>query len=75
MTAKNTIKISEELCKGCGLCELFCPQKIIKLDNKTNRFGYHPALITDEDKCSGCGFCFLMCPDIAIQVERRKKNE
>lgn len=75
MAVKSTVTVFEELCKGCGLCVQFCPKQIIKLDDKTNRFGYHPAILTDQDKCNGCGFCYTVCPDIAIQVERGSAND
>lgn len=67
--AKATV--SEDICKGCGLCTTVCPQKIMQLDQKKlNKKGYHPAHITDETKCTGCTMCAIMCPDIAIVVER-----
>ena len=60
-------------CKGCELCAMVCPKKIIVMDKeKTNRKGYHPAMIPteDEDKCIGCASCAKMCPDSVITVER-----
>ncbi|MCR4441548.1 MAG: 4Fe-4S binding protein [Peptococcaceae bacterium] len=60
----------EELCKGCELCRNACPQGIIRLSEKINSLGYHPAQLTDQGKCTGCASCALMCPDIVITVER-----
>lgn len=65
------VSFYEELCKGCGLCELACPKQIIALSKeKINAKGYHPAQITDQDKCIGCAFCATMCPDSVIKVEK-----
>jgi 2-oxoglutarate ferredoxin oxidoreductase subunit delta len=68
MSTKATI--SQEACKGCGLCVSSCPKKIIELsDKEINSQGYYAARITDADKCIGCAFCAVMCPDLCITVE------
>ncbi len=67
--AKVTFK--EDLCKGCGLCALACPKKIIKIsDDLINKKGHHPAVIIDQASCIGCAFCATMCPDAVIKVEK-----
>jgi 2-oxoglutarate ferredoxin oxidoreductase subunit delta len=64
------VKISEDLCKGCEMCVISCPKKIIALNkSKINGKGYHPAHITDVSKCTGCGSCAMMCPDVVITLE------
>lgn len=61
--------IDKDCCKGCGLCVISCPQKIIKLSEKEiNKQGYYPAHITDINACTGCTFCAVMCPDLCIKV-------
>ena len=53
--AKVTFK--KDLCKGCGLCNMACPKKIIALSkDEINQKGHHPAEITDQEKCIGCAF-------------------
>ena len=65
------ITIDRNTCKGCGLCVLACPKKIVEIDSKTlNEKGYNPATVTDMEKCIGCAMCATMCPDVAITVER-----
>lgn len=65
------VSFRQERCKGCGLCIMVCPKKIIFLDQSlTNPKGYHPATVTDMDACIGCANCARMCPDSVITVER-----
>ena len=65
------VTISENVCKGCGLCVSVCPKKILALDEeKLNAKGYHPACMTAQDQCIACAMCAMMCPDSAIKVEK-----
>ena len=64
------VNINENLCKGCEMCVISCPKKIIALNRtKINGKGYHPAHITDPENCIGCGSCAVMCPDVVITME------
>lgn len=64
------IRINEEICKGCGLCAVFCPvEELIKIDSdRVNVKGWSPAVCTDQSRCKSCALCALMCPDAAIEV-------
>ena len=62
--------VNPEVCKGCGLCVIACPQKIVSITEKEiNSMGYQYAKIDNLDKCIGCAFCAITCPDCAIMVE------
>ncbi len=62
------IAVAQELCKGCGYCIEFCPQKIVQIQKETNSKGYMFAHQTDENKCTGCKVCAVVCPEAAIEV-------
>jgi 2-oxoglutarate ferredoxin oxidoreductase subunit delta len=68
MKNKYKVKIDEKICKGCGLCIIACPRKILKASAKYNSKGLHPVSIITGFACSGCGFCYIMCPDTAIEI-------
>jgi len=69
--AKGKVTFNQNICKGCELCVVACPVKIITMDKKNiNSKGYHPATVLEMDKCIGCGNCAIMCPDSVITVER-----
>ncbi|MCL1854463.1 MAG: ferredoxin family protein [Clostridia bacterium] len=65
-----SVTVSEEICKGCGLCAGACPKKIMGLSDRFNQKGYHPAQCADTEACIGCAFCAVICPDTAITVEK-----
>ena len=67
--AKLTFEIDR--CKGCGLCVIACPRKILTIArDRINQKGHSPAAVTEESACSGCGRCASMCPDCVSTVER-----
>ena len=67
----NKVTFNSDRCKGCGLCVIACPKKILKIDEATlNAKGYHPAVMVDQEKCIACSMCAMMCPDCVIKVEK-----
>ena len=67
----NRVTIDENICKGCALCTVACPLRIMQLDSgRLNRKGYHPATVTEQEKCVACAMCATICPDSAILVEK-----
>ena len=57
-----------ERCKGCELCTVVCPKKIIVMSDRINSKGYHPSTCSDESKCIGCMLCAKTCPDMVIEI-------
>ena len=58
-------------CKGCGLCVMACPKKIVHINGDVvNAIGYNPAEVTDMSQCIGCAMCATMCPYCVIEVRR-----
>ena len=67
---------NEDFCKGCELCVIVCPKKIIKLDtSRVNIKGYYPAIINNMVECTGCANCAKICPDSVIPVWKRKEEK
>ena len=47
------IAIDKERCKGCQLCVVTCPKKIIRLSEEFNEKGYHFVVFDDSDAVHG----------------------
>jgi len=56
-----TLKLDEDLCIGCGVCETVCPHTVFSVVSQKAR-------ITDHDGCMECGACANNCPVNAIAV-------
>lgn len=62
------ITINESRCKGCALCTIACPKKLVSMSDAPNSLGFTVAVFTDPEKCTGCALCAQICPDVAICV-------
>ena len=71
MAIKGRVEVNPELCKGCGICVAFCPQKVLELAQKVNSKGYPVVTPVSPQKCNGCTICAMVCPDVALTVWRR----
>lgn len=56
-----SIKITENLCKRCGLCATSCPAGVFRQNEK----GAVPG-VTRIEGCIDCGHCVAICPSGAI---------
>lgn len=63
------IKLIKELCKGCGYCIEFCPNKVFEESEEITEKGVAPPSIKHPDKCTLCGLCTMLCPDFALTLE------
>lgn len=70
---RGTVIIEKDICKGCELCIIACPQESLGLSNHINTHGYKYAELI-KNNCTGCINCALVCPDIAITVYRQPKT-
>ena len=58
--------VDEDLCIGCGECEMGCQFDAITMD---------AVAIIDRVACVGCGVCTRVCPEAAISLVRRDPQE
>jgi 2-oxoglutarate ferredoxin oxidoreductase subunit delta len=71
---RGDIEIASHLCKGCSLCIVACPAKVLAQGSALNRQGYYAAIYQGSG-CTGCGICFYVCPEPgAITVLVRKEK-
>ncbi len=67
------LTIHKERCKGCQICVIYCPKKVLSIGEKLNKLGYRYVILNKEDGCTACGICAEMCPDIVIEVWRENE--
>lgn len=68
------IEVDEDLCKGCGLCIMFCPKKVFEPSEKLSKKGVFPPKIVRKDQCAECRLCELICPDFALSVTIKENS-
>lgn len=54
-----------DVCNGCGICYMLCPDSSIIREGKKYRIDY--------DYCKGCGICAEECPKEAIKMILEEK--
>lgn len=58
-----SLKLSEEKCIGCKMCQIVCPHGVFMVEKGKAR-------VVNKDRCIECGACALNCPMEAIEVKR-----
>jgi NAD-dependent dihydropyrimidine dehydrogenase PreA subunit len=56
-----TLQLDQELCIGCGTCEIVCPHAVFQMTDGL-------AEVRDRNACMECGACALNCETEAITV-------
>ena len=75
MVNKVDLIIDKDLCKGCGLCCLYCPKEILSLGNAVNTHGYSYVEVKEQENCSGCARCYQVCPDLVFTISKNSVKE
>ena len=57
----NRPVVHPELCNGCGVCEMYCPDSSLMMVDKQ--------AIVDYGFCKGCGICAQTCARGAIEMQ------
>ena len=65
---RGAVVVDIEKCKGCDLCVVACPTKVLSLAKEVNGKGYHYSEMSNPEACIGCSSCALVCPDSVITV-------
>jgi heterodisulfide reductase subunit A-like polyferredoxin len=61
--------VNEDICSGCGVCEVLCPYGAIAVDRDKGVSAVNVAL------CKGCGTCCAACPSGAVQQRGFTRGE
>lgn len=72
---RGLVEIDLEACKGCQLCNVACPQKVLGMSKSVNSKGYHYSEMINPTACTGCTSCAMVCPDAVITVYRVKETK
>lgn len=65
---RGAVVVDTERCKGCDLCVVACPTKVLNLSSDANNKGYNFSIMENPESCTGCQSCALVCPDACITV-------
>ena len=72
---KGAVVVDAERCKGCELCVVACPMKVLALSGEVTGKGYRFSRMVSPEACTGCASCASVCPDSCITVYRQKFTE
>jgi 2-oxoglutarate ferredoxin oxidoreductase subunit delta len=63
----GTVEIEVDLCKGCDLCVVVCPENVLEMTDEMNVKGW-PVVVLARPGCTGCALCARACPDGVFTV-------
>ncbi len=69
---KNSQQIITNICTGCGLCSIVCPQKCINIE--LNEKGFYSYKINQE-KCIKCNKCKKVCGQLNNEAKEMQNME
>ena len=58
-----TAYVDEEVCSGCGYCEVVCAYSAVEVDPRRK------VAVANGAVCKGCGACSVNCPSKAMQLK------
>lgn len=58
---KKIVRVSQNMCVGCGICIGTCHSDAISFDSTGKAY-------IDPSKCIQCGYCVAACPQFSIRV-------
>jgi len=61
--------VNEDICSGCGICEVLCPYNAIEVDREEKVAKVNEAL------CKSCGTCCSACPSGAAQQRGFRRDQ
>ncbi|HUL39714.1 MAG TPA: hydrogenase iron-sulfur subunit [Methanomassiliicoccales archaeon] len=68
------VKVKDEACSGCGVCQATCRVNAIKMLDITGKPGHRLASVNPA-VCEGCGACVAACPSAAMDQARFSNAE
>lgn len=73
--AFTPVVVTDERCKGCGLCVDACPPHVLALDEgSVNAMGHHVVRLLDAEGCTSCAKCARVCPDAVLAIFARPRE-
>jgi coenzyme F420-reducing hydrogenase delta subunit/ferredoxin len=63
------VRVKEENCSGCGVCQATCRVNAIKIVDLADKPGHRVAQVIPS-VCEGCGACVAACPSAAMDQAR-----
>jgi len=68
------VKVKDEACSGCGVCQATCRVNAIKMLDIAGKPGHRLASV-NPSVCEGCGACVAACPSAAMDQARFSNAE